>query len=365
MKMFTILNKLSKKQMIWFSVVLISLILFAVLTMTANSLKASLDDQRAALRWSEDGGFAQVSCYFADSESLSLNDIMSFRNQIGKNLREASFANENSGGRLYIDAYSSIGEVTIKSNRSSLDTKAIGIGGDFFLFHPLHLVSGAYFSGHDLMKDAVILDEEAAWQLFGSSDIAGMPVMIGGVPHYVRGVIRRESGRLWAATGLNSGVAYISAESLAAYGRTAGIQQYEIVMPNPVTGFAYRVALEKFGYNEAQMLVVDNSARFGLEPLIKVIAAAGTRSMQSDTIRFPYWENYARGFEDILAFMLVFQGLFLGIAGIVGSVMLFLGYRRRTWTWKGVLLVVFAFLKKSFEISYKFIHKKLMKKRIV
>ena len=358
--MFKIFEKLGKKQVIWLSVIFVSLVLFALLTFIANLLKASLDDQRMAFRWSEEGGFAQVSCYFADGKSLDFSEIMYFRSQIEKNLREASYVNENSGGRSYLDAYSSAGNVTIKSNRSSLDTKAIGIGGDFFMFHPLTLVSGAYFSGHDLMKDSVILDEEAAWQLFGSSDIAGMTVTIGGIPHYVKGVIRRESGRLWAAAGLDSGVAYISAESLAAYGHTAGIQQYEMVMPNPVSGFAYRVALEKFGYSEEQMMVIDNSARFGLEALIKIIAATGTRSMHASAIRFPYWENYARGFEDILAFILVFQGLFLGVAGGVACVMLILGYRRRTWAWKGVFLGVYRGLK----ISFEFIHKKVMKKRI-
>ena len=42
-----------------------------------------------------------------------------------------------------------------------------------------------------LMKDYCVIDEDAAWQLFGSNDVAGMTVYIGGVPHIVTGVIRR------------------------------------------------------------------------------------------------------------------------------------------------------------------------------
>ncbi|MCL2717931.1 MAG: ABC transporter permease [Lachnospiraceae bacterium] len=357
--MKNILQNLTKKQIVLIGIVLLSLLIYGALTLTANTLKKSLDDQRAAQRWSNSGDFAQVSCFFADNQTLDFNQIMTFRSQIEKNLSEAAHS-ANDNHRSFIDAYSSIGTVNIRSERGRLETTAIGIGGDFFLFHPLKLVNGSYFSGHDLMKDSVILDEEAAWQLFGSSDIAGMPVTIGGVPHYVRGVISRESGRLWEAAGLNSGVAYLSAESLLAYGNTTGIQHYEFVMPNPVSGFAYRVALENFGYTEDRMMVIDNSARYGFESLIRVIAETGTRSMQSFAVRFPYWENYARGFEDILAFILVFQMIFLTVPIIITGVMLFLAYKNRTWLWKDVAVKGLRVSKNSFS----FIHKKIMEKRI-
>ena len=354
------LSFLTKKQIIAISIVIVSLFLFGVLVVTSNSLQKSLDDQRAYERWSSGGDFAQISCFFIGDVTLDFNQIMTFRNQIDKSLREAAFTNTGTR-RLYIDAYSSIGTITIRSDRSNLDTAAIGIGGDFFHFHPLKLVSGTYFSGSDLMKDSVILDEEAAWQLFGSSNIAGMPVMIGGVPHYVKGVIAREQGRLWKAAGLDRGVAYVSAETLAEHGNTIGIQLYEVVMPNPVSGFAYRVALENFGYNEEKMRVIDNSTRYSLESLLKVIAETGTRSMQTYAIKYPYWENYARGFEDILALMLVFKFLLLLNAFLISLITLILAYKRRTWTWKAVFIKVWLGLKFCFD----FIHKKVKKKRIV
>ena len=36
------------------------------------------------------------------------------------------------------------------------------------LFHPLQLVSGGYFSGNDLMKDSIILDEDAGQCFIGN-----------------------------------------------------------------------------------------------------------------------------------------------------------------------------------------------------
>ena len=41
------------------------------------------------------------------------------------------------GKRLFVDAYSSLGKITVNSERSTLEANAVGIGGDFFLFHPL------------------------------------------------------------------------------------------------------------------------------------------------------------------------------------------------------------------------------------
>ena len=43
--------------------------------------------------------------------------------------------------------------MTLSNGKTNLTADAIGIGGDFFLFHPLTLLNGSYFSGNDLMKD--------------------------------------------------------------------------------------------------------------------------------------------------------------------------------------------------------------------
>ena len=335
--MRNILKNISKKQITLAAIVLVSLLLFFALFISSHFIKAAQADQRAAQRWAATGAYAQISCFFADGEKVDFDTIMGFRGQIDKGLREASYMAEEAGGRSYIDAYSGSGKVQIVSERARLDSPAFGIGGDFFHFHPLSLVNGTYFSGAELNKDAIILDEEAAWQLFGSSDVAGMEVTIGGVPHYVRGVVSRESGRLWDAAGLGGGMAYLSLESLTAYGETAGIHYYEAVLPNPVQGFAYRLAAETFGFSADKMVVIDNTARFNIIPLLTVVSDMGIRSMQLYSLRFPYWENYARGIEDILAFMLVLEAVFLLCAALIILVSLYNAYHHRTWTWPGLV----------------------------
>ena len=213
---------------------------------------------------------------------------------------------------------------------------AIGIGGDFFMFHPLKLITGSYFSGNDLMQDYCIIDQDAAWQLFGSNDVVGMTVYIGNVPHIVTGVVQRPDSRMDKAAGLNSTVVYVSYETLSAYGTNNGINHYEIVMPNPVDEFAYSKVKEGIGIDEKNVEIVENSRRYSLPNRIKTILAFGTRSMNGKAIIYPYWENLARGYEDIIALLTVFM-LLLSLYPVVTVIWCFVHWwRHKGWTLKDV-----------------------------
>lgn len=61
------------------------------------------------------------------------------------------------------------------------------MGGNFFDFHPIRLLSGNYISPDDLMKDRVLLDEDTAWLLFGGTQLEGLSFKIDGVPFVVAG----------------------------------------------------------------------------------------------------------------------------------------------------------------------------------
>ena len=192
-------------------------------------------------RWSEKKDVAQISCFFSSKAEVTEDTIQSFEYSLKNVLQEASITetSENPSARLWVDAYSADGKITLVNGKNTPDANAIGIGGDFFMFHPLKLITGAYFSGNDLMQDYCIIDQDAAWQLFGSNDVVGMTVYISNVPHIVTGVVQRPDSRMDKAAGLNSTVVYVSYGTLSAYGTNNGINHYEIVMPNPVDEFAY------------------------------------------------------------------------------------------------------------------------------
>lgn len=318
----------------------ISFLIFLILLITTNHIIGAQDTQQMARRWSKENNAAQISCFFAADSETTEDTILMFEHGIDSALTEASVVqeSENPGARLWADAYSADGKITLSNNKTSVTADAIGIGGDFFLFHPLTLINGAYFSGNDLMQDYCVIDKDAAWQLFGSYDVAGMTVYISGIPHIVTGVVERPEGRLAEAAGLEGTLVYVSLETLETLGTSYGINHYEIVMPDPVTGFAYNHVKENLGKEERATDVVENSARYSLLSRLKLIGQFGVRSMNGKGIIYPYWENMARGYEDILMILTLLQLLTLLYPVILLLIAFIIWWRHKGWTLRDVRL---------------------------
>ncbi len=318
----------------------ILLLLGGILVLISNLLINKQETQQAAMRWSEQKDVAQVSCFFSVNANVTQDRLEEFAHNVDSALEEASIvsASENENARLWADAYSASGKITVKSNIASVTVDAIGIGGDFFLFHPVQLLNGSYFSGNDLMQDYCVLDELTAWKLFGSNDIAGQVVEINGVSHVVTGVVQHKDGKLYETAGLDEALIYVSYDTLTRHGTNNGINHYEIVMPNPVNGFALNYVTENIGVSELEVDIVENSNRYSLLNRIKQIGEFATRAMNGKAIIYPYWENIARAYEDILSMFMFFILLFVGAPVIIIIVILVLLWKRKNWTVKGVIL---------------------------
>ncbi len=318
----------------------ISFLIFLILLFATSYLGQSQPTQTAASRWSSKKNASQVSCFFSVGSGITEDQIIDFEHTVDSALTDASVVQEsvNPGARLWADAYSADGSVTISSDKGNMTADAIGIGGDFFLFHPVKLLYGSYFSGNDLMQDYCVIDEDAAWQLFGSNNVAGMTVYIGGIPHIVTGVVERQSGYLAEAAGLDSTLVYVSYQTLSELGQNNGINHYEIVMPNPVTGFAANYIKEGLGSNEKETEVVENTTRYSLVSRLKLLTQFGTRSMNGKAIIYPYWENIARSYEDILAIMTLFGILFLAYPVGLGLVFFCIWWKHKGWTMRDLRL---------------------------
>lgn len=317
----------------------IFLLISLILSFVINSMSGSLSSQQAAKRWSEAGGFAQISCFFSVNSYMTEDRIIEFGHSIDGALAEASIVqnSENPSARLWVDAYSASGTLTISTEKARISSAAaIGVGGDFFLFHPMDLLYGSYFSGDSLMQDYCIIDEDAAWQLYGSNNVAGMTVEIGGIPHVIAGVISREEGHLAEAAGLDSTLVYVSYQTLEEHGRSNGINHYEVLMPNPITGFAFDYVSENLGSDEQNVEVIENTSRFEFLSRLKSIKEFGIRAMNGKAIIYPYWENIARGYEEILATLTFLQILFLLYPVTIAVIALIVWWRHKGWTMKEV-----------------------------
>jgi len=309
------------KRIIIIAVNTLCLIAFFVCLSISSSIRSPLRSQQAAAAWAGQSGerFSQLSVFFPDSHEFSENDVFALRSMLDQALLDASL--ESTPGRLlYTDAWSTEAEVSIVSERGSAEAVAIAVGGNFFLLHPLYLRDGSYLSPDDIMKDRVVLDEELAWRLFGAIRITGFEVLINNRTFTIAGVVSRESDFASSRAYTYGAGLFMSYDALVAMNEGSDeltamsedsvfISSYEIVMPDPITGFALNALTEAI-YDES-VHIVENTARFSLRNLFSVIASFGERSMRSDTIAYPYWENAARFAEDWLALLLVFSLLFI------------------------------------------------------
>lgn len=303
---------MNRKKYISPIVCVILLICTGILALAEQRFVGQLSSQTIAKRWSKEGDFSQVSCFFQENNGLSEEMLVPIRYQLKEELKKAAVGIEEERGRNLVDAYSSFTEGSIASKRGSAVTRIVAVGGDFFLFHPMELLSGNYFDGTDVNEDGVILDEEIAWKLFGSSDVTGMEVSIYDAVCPVRGVVRRKDGAFAEASGQSEPTIYISYSLWKKQMEgNATIGTYELLINTPVTGFGMDKLKEALGMSEDSYEMVENSSRFSVSNRMKLVKDFGKRSMKTNSITYPYWENRARAYEDVATLLLLLEMVLL------------------------------------------------------
>ena len=141
----------------WISLGLIALFIVCLIIFSRIAGTLPTLDAADAFRGGSDMGFAQIGCYLTEADALEEAAIYTFRSTLNTQMTEASIVAPEDGS-LYRDAYSAIGDISVSTDFGSATVKTIGVGGDFFLFHPLYLRSGSYISDDDFMQDRVVLE---------------------------------------------------------------------------------------------------------------------------------------------------------------------------------------------------------------
>ena len=326
------LPRLTQLEKILVLVGVLCLLLSVVCFLIYHHLSNVLDSQKEAERWQGDGDlrFSQITCFLPMNRQIALTDIATFRTAAMKALTEASF-NLSDDTQLMLDAWSTSVRLSISSDHGKGEVGVIAVGGSFFDFHPLQLLSGDYIRQTDLMEDRIVLDEEVAWLVYGGTDLAGMEVQLGGKNFVIAGVVAREKDRASRrAFGDDMGI-YMRYDALLQIDETAGINCYEFVMADPVEGFARKVAGEKFPIHDGE--IVCNSTRYDPWRLLGFAFLYGSRSTHNTGVLYPYWENAARLTEDWASIAVAYMVL-LPVFPIVGILVWFfrlLNRGRRKW----------------------------------
>lgn len=312
------------------------ILILIALTAALHILPSKQPAQQAAMRWAKDGSAAHISVFATSAAKFDADDVFVLREKLKEALKEVNLT-ENSkkdadkgkqnaakagvdgktnisgadrkdtepNSSVFLDCYSAKGSLTVSSDQTTASFTTYGVGGNFFFFHPLTLKSGAYFSEESMMDDYVILDEDCAWQLFGSTDIAGMQITVNQKPLLIAGVVAREDSPFTEAAGNKKPTLYVSYQTLLSYGSTQPISCYEIILPNLTKGYAKRLVKDNLDIKSSRREIIENSARYRLPNYASILKNFGKRSMQTKPLVYPYWENQARATEDVCVLLFV------------------------------------------------------------
>jgi len=262
-----------------------------------------------------------------------------------KNTDSASDSSDLSGeteSRVWIDAYSSDAITSITRPKSDVKTEVTsnveltGVGGDFYLFHPFHMLSGAFIDRDTLNSRQIVLDKDLSFSFFGTYESVGETVLLNGREYTVVGVCdtadtkidNRTYGDLSRAYVLFSELpATVSSDpsGLSANPSMSGsvtedgdkakpaVMCYETVIPNRLRGIALqniKTALESSGKQSKDFLIVENTDRFSPISLYNSVFPIGETSTQRAGYTVPYWELSAETAESVSVFwwILLFAG---------------------------------------------------------
>ena len=291
---------------------LVLALLIGIFALILNDSKSTLIEQTVAKRWSPEGDYAQNTIFFSPRALVGTDRIRELRYEIMKAYKEksvvASFEDTEETNANLVDCYCAFQTISLYTENGNGTFDAVSVGGNFFQFHPVHLLSGNYFSDDDLMNDYILLDVETAWKLFGSTDVAGMRVNYFDKELYVAGVYERAQSEIdnLAAGGDNPRV-FVSYDVLNEGEAAQQITCYELLSPNPIPNFAYDILHNINIFSQDQVKYIQNSTRFSYTRYFDLLKERKSREMRTDDIILPYWENVARYKEGRMMYVAFWQ----------------------------------------------------------
>ncbi|MDR0987761.1 MAG: ABC transporter permease [Ruminococcus sp.] len=313
-----------------------AVVVIIALAITFSVKLHNLPDQEAYKRWNVitkppfsfsdifkketlDGNvpFAQVSVFYQNGISLDKTYQMTFDID-EKTANYVKSARKNAVAISYCTAPTTISftaKTDIKSTSANLESYFIG--GNFLLFHPYEILTGTFLSDDTVMHDNAVIDENAAWQLFGSSDVVGEYLFVGNTAIHISGVVRIPNA--------DKGYIFLDKElSETLNGYPASFSCVEIILPNPVNGSGLTTVKTTVGITDGDVSVdkstrvIENSSRTSLSALFGILGNINKLSAQDDAIIVPVWENRARERDTELSLLLFFLCVFTAIPVITG-----------------------------------------------
>lgn len=311
--MSRISKRRKKSALLWGIVTLLALLITLGMESAILIIGNSQQSQQAAKRWQGEGTdrFAQVSVFASEDAGFSQSTATAIENGIQSALDAIS------NTQNWFDCYSAETDISLRGEQGSVSVTATATGGEFFRMHSFRFLSGSGYAPDDFNPNRIVLDHTSAWQLFGSYDIVGQSVWLDETELSVAGVVDGRAEGLFDGTETTAygetPRVYLPYKLVSGSENPLPITCYEVVSPEPLDEFTLDTVKGVVQLDEIKIL--DNSTRYSFLSLFSTIGGLWTRSMRTNGIILPWWENVAVVAEDVAALiqagMLVFA--FIGI----------------------------------------------------
>ena len=302
--------------------------------------------------------------YVEGGKSIKLADISLIR----KSLQTAASTGTEAGNknttfrednlRGWEDCYSStvLADVDcldvvdgLEVTTGTAETQLIAVGGNYKAFHPFRFLSGGFLPEVPVDTYQIVINDVLAWKFFRSYDVVGNRVNINGQMFTIIGVVEESNTKVAELAGEQANRAFIyfaaldklyksnttSDETGADYNpyqyADFAIQCYEAMLPELVRGVAvsdFKNAMPNYSLTNPQLLVVNNTGRFGVFRVFDTIFPLGESAKERLGYEFPYWETAAQMTEERLFYdyVIVIFGIMLML---IGAVMIALKFRAK------------------------------------
>lgn len=281
-------------------------------------LQANQYDQTAAERWrgSEGGRWLQYTVFFPAESRPASRDVESAIARIRESIAQELPAVQSGSTETF--AWSGEGRLTASMGYNSAQLHAVGVGGDYFFFHPRMLLTGSYLRA-DETERVVVLDENAAWRLFGSIEIIGLQLDVDGFFATIIGVVEASDHQDAVDSSETAGTIYLPM-SFTEKIKEMPVTNMDAVMPDVLPG--YSAALLARVFPDAAQTIVENSDRFSVKRIISRMVSMEELIWQDTSVTYTQAENRARVTEHCLARLL--EWMLLLSAGLAIDGLLFL-----------------------------------------
>lgn len=243
-------------------------VVFLITGLILGAVKAGIPKELYEYKSSDNWGaeaHSHIAAYMSSDAGFSYESMMMVKYGLENDYKVDSI--DTSYSRYSASGEKRITLVPMSGPRTS-NCEAIIYAGDYFTFHKPKLLEGAYPMVDAVHTDSILIDELAAWQIFGTkSNVVGLEVNFDGYTYIVCGVVEVPKGIYTEVYGDRARV-YVSSESTALRGKRNVFTTFEAMIPDPISNYAHTAVKE--GLSSYSPEVIDIDKRFSGKELEKL-----------------------------------------------------------------------------------------------